>query len=144
VRIHYRGPDVVVTSELFIRCGVPPERFAIRDLHNVCVTREEADSRSAANLVAAVAVLAAAGLIYRFAGPWLALALLLLAALSAACFAVRWHHRPRRRILRAEYRGTVVVLYASADGRVFNQVKRALQRAIENGPAMPWLGAAAA
>jgi hypothetical protein len=36
------------------------------------------------------------------------------------------------------------VLYASADGRVFNQVKRALQRAIENGPALPWLGAAAA
>jgi len=144
VRIHYRGPDVVVTSELFIRCGVPPERFAIRDLHNVCVTREEADSRSAANLVAAVAVLAAAGLIYRFAGPWLALALLLLTALSAVCFAARWHHRPRRRILRAEYRGAVVILYASADGRVFNQVKRALQRAIENGPALPWLGAAAA
>ena len=47
-------------------------------------------------------------------------------------------------MLRAEYQGTSVVLYASADVRVFNQVKRALQRAMENRPPMPWLGAAAA
>jgi NADH:ubiquinone oxidoreductase subunit 6 (subunit J) len=89
-------------------------------------------------------VLASGAIIYRFADPWLALALLMLGALSAACFVVRSQHRPRRLVLRAEYQGAFVVLYASADMRVFNQVKRALQRAIENRPQAPWLGARAA
>jgi hypothetical protein len=143
VRIHYSGRDVVVTSELFVRCE-PWETFAIRDLRNVYVTREEADGSNAAALFAgAGAVLASATLIYSVAGPWVAIALLALAAVGVACFVVWWQHRPHRQVLRAEYQGVLVVLYASADMRVFNQVKRALQRAMENRPPMSWLGVAA-
>lgn len=45
---------------------------------------------------------------------------------------VLWRLRPRTFVLYATYRGTGVALYASTDERVFNQVSRALRRAIED------------
>jgi hypothetical protein len=45
---------------------------------------------------------------------------------------VLWRLRSRTFLLRATYRGTEVTLYASTDERVFNQVSRALRRAIED------------
>jgi hypothetical protein len=143
VRIHYGGPDVVVTSELFVRCE-PWKTFAISDLRNVGVTREEADRSNAATFAGAGAVVAAGALIYSVAGLWLTLALVGLAALPAAFVAVRSTHRPQRLVLRAEYQGVVVELFSSTDARVFNQVKRALLRAMENRPPASWMGAAAA
>jgi hypothetical protein len=90
MRIHYEGPDAVVTSAHFIRRGSPPEVFALRELRDIGVV----DGRRAT--------------------PW---------------------RRPRRHELRADYRGISVTLFASADPRVFNQVRRALLRAVEN---LPW------
>jgi hypothetical protein len=49
--------------------------------------------------------------------------------LLAAAF---WRTPPRRWELRATYRGHEVILYASCDTRVFNQVVRALRRAVED------------
>jgi hypothetical protein len=46
--------------------------------------------------------------------------------------AARTRTRPRRSELQATYRGSRVVLYASSDVRVFNQVTRALRRAVED------------
>lgn len=57
---------------------------------------------------------------------------------------VRWL-RPRTFLLQATYRGTTVTLYASADQRVFNQVARALRRALEDAePPATWDDTAAA
>ncbi|NMO57164.1 hypothetical protein HH310_39075 [Actinoplanes sp. TBRC 11911] len=136
MRIHYSGPDVVVTSELFVRC-VPWETFTIRDLRNVGVTRDDADRSNAATFAGAGAVLAAGALIYSVAGLWLTLAMVGLAALPVALFGVL-RRRPQRLVLRAEYRGVAVELFSSADAQVFNQVKRALLRAMENGLPAPW------
>jgi hypothetical protein len=44
---------------------------------------------------------------------------------------VLWRLRPRTFVLYATYRGTGTALYTSTDERVFNQVSRALRRAIE-------------
>lgn len=45
---------------------------------------------------------------------------------------VLWRLRPRTFVLYATYRGIGVALYSSTDERVFNQVSRALRRAIED------------
>ena len=74
MRIYYRGPDVVVTSELFVvRRGSPPGRFAIRDLRDVGIAPGHPEGlplwgivapAAAAALVAAAAVSAAGGVLY--------------------------------------------------------------------------------
>jgi dienelactone hydrolase len=138
MRIYYRGRDVVVTSELFIRCGSPSGAFAIRDLRNVGVAPDETVGPRAVHLLAAAAVLVAAVVSYGVAGLGVALGVVALGAFAAACAYVGHQHRPRRQELQASCRGTAVVLYASADERVFNQVRRALQRAIEDRPPSSW------
>jgi len=135
MRIYYRGPDVVVTSELFVvRRGSPPGRFAIRDLRDVCIAPGQPEGvrlsavvppAAAAVLVAAVAVSAAGGVL-------VGVAIAVSAAGAGLACAVVHQHRPRRWELRATYRERSVSLYASTDARVFHQVSRALRRAIEN------------
>ncbi len=51
--------------------------------------------------------------------------------------ATRRHRPAYLRQLRATYRGVEVVVYESGDERVFNQVKRALCRALEDSPPAP-------
>jgi hypothetical protein len=52
---------------------------------------------------------------------------------------VLWRLRPQHYLLRATYRGATVTLYTSTDQRVFNQVTRALRRAIEDAhPPAAW------
>ena len=134
MRIYYRGPDVVVTSELFVvRRGSPPGRFAIRDLRDVCIAPGQPEGvrlsvvvpPAAAALVAAAAVSAAGGVL-------VGVAIAISAAGAGMACAVVQQHRPRRWELRATYRERSVSLYASTDARVFHQVSRALRRAIEN------------
>jgi hypothetical protein len=59
--------------------------------------------------------------------------------------AVFWRRRPQRWELRATYQGQDVELYSSLDERVFNQIARALRRAIEDArPPSEWDDLAAA
>lgn len=132
MRIYYRGPEAVVTSEFFIRRGSPPEVFAVRDLRNVCIAPDVADGPGAV-LIPAAAALAAATAVYGVAGWGYAVGLLAVAA-GAIAGTASGRRRPHPSELRADYRGSTVVLYASADTRVFNQVRRGLQRAIEDLP----------
>lgn len=133
MRIYYRGPDAVVTSELFIRRGKSPGTYAICDLRNVCIAPDQYDG-SGAFVLAGAAAVAAVAVVYGFGGPWSILATVPIATAALGCGVVRWRHRPRRHELRADYRGSAVALYVSSDARVFNQVSRALRRAIENMP----------
>ncbi|MET0418324.1 MAG: DUF6232 family protein [Actinoplanes sp.] len=144
MRIYYQGPEAVVTSDFFIRRGSVPNTFAIRDLRGVCIAPETADGFGPVGYTAA-ASLAAAVVVLGLAGPWFAAGFLGLATASVGCVAVRWRQRPRRQELRADYRGETVTLYASCDERVFNQVSRALRRALENlPPPSTWNAPAAA
>ncbi|MFI5894314.1 DUF6232 family protein [Actinoplanes sp. NPDC051513] len=133
MRIYYRAPDVVVTSELFVRHGPSPGRFAIRDLRDVGIAPGEPEGvrPGVVILPAAAAALVAAAAVSGAGGVLVAVAIVVSACAAGVVFAAVSQHRPRRWELRATYRGREVTLYASTDARVFNQVGRALRRAIE-------------
>ncbi|MEU4216780.1 DUF6232 family protein [Actinoplanes sp. NPDC026623] len=146
MRTYYRGPDAVVTGDIFVGNGTPRTAFAIRDLRNVCITRTEADDfrPNAARMAGGLMIIATASWPLWQASPALALALVALGVPATVVGAAFWRLRPQRWELRATYRGTVVKLYTSTDERVFNQVSRALRRAIENvHPPSVWDFAAA-
>ena len=144
-RTYYRGPDAVVTNELFVWRTSPPKLFAIRDLKMVGIVRREVDrSRPSTARAAGPAVLALA--VWPIVDtPLLIVTAIFAVALPAVAAAAFWRLRPRRWELHATYRGAEVLLYASTDARVFNQVARALRRAMEdNNPHAEWNGEEAA
>jgi len=146
MRTYYRGPDAVVTSEIFVGNGAPRTQFAIRELRNVCIARTEAEDfrPSAVRITGGLVIIAMAAWPLWMASPSLALALIALGVPATVVAAAFWRLRPQRWELRATYRGADVELYTSADERVFNQVSRALRRAIENvHPPSVWDFAAA-
>ena len=129
VRTYYRGPDAAVTDELFIWQSGATKAFVVAELHDVGLVRQEASRlrRLVAALLLAVA-----------AGAWVQLELLGkwyvgVGALVAAVAVAGWPSHTRSWMLTADYRGEPeVMLYSSADARVFNQVSRALRRAMED------------
>ncbi|GID92245.1 DUF6232 family protein [Amorphoplanes digitatis] len=128
MRTYYRGPDAAVTEELFIWQSGPVRTFVLVDLRDVGRVEQEA---SRLGRVIAALLLAVAG------GVWVQLALpgrwyAGVGALIAALAILVWPPRTRRWMLRAAYRGDEVTLYSSVDPRVFNQVTRALRRAMED------------
>jgi hypothetical protein len=147
MRIYYRGPDALVTQERFVWRTSSPRIFIVRELHQAVLVRSNVPDRrvNPALLVALVmTVLATAS--WLLVGPVVGAALGFLAVLTAGAALVS---RPRRTTyewqVRATYMGSHVTVYASADQRVFNQVARALRRAIEDGrPARADQGLAAA
>jgi hypothetical protein len=131
-RTYYRGPDAVVTDRLFVWRTTSTQGFVIRELQNVRRVQAEIERPRTytAHVVGGALFLAAASwtlLNYRAA-----YLLVLLAIAIPAVVAATWRTRPRRWEMRATYRGRRVVLYASADSRVFNQVTRALRRSVED------------
>ena len=134
-RIYYRGPDAVVTDELFIWRGTSARSFLVRDLHNVGEVRVAAEPASPATvLTVAAGTVAAVGAGWTLLQPPTAYAIGLLAVTVPLAFTVpSMVRRARGWELHATYRGTDVVLYACADERRFGQVKRALRRSLENG-----------
>ncbi|HET6482142.1 MAG TPA: DUF6232 family protein [Actinoplanes sp.] len=133
-RTYYRGPDAVVTDELFIWGGAPLRSFAVRDLHNVGVVRAGAEpANPTAVLAVAAASVAAVGVGWTLLEPPTAYAIGLIAVLVPLAFTVpSMVRRNRGWELHALYRGSDVLLYACVDERQFGQVKRALRRAIED------------
>ncbi|MEU7905547.1 DUF6232 family protein [Actinoplanes sp. NPDC049118] len=129
MRTYYRGPDAAVTDELFIWQTGPVRSFVLVELRNVDRVQQEA---SRLGRVIAGLLLAVAG------GVWVQLALpgrwfVGAGALVAALTIAGWPSHSRRWMLKAAYRGDDdVTLYSSADPRVFNQVTRALRRAMED------------
>ena len=138
MRIYYRGPDAVVTSTVFAG-RAPAPAYAIRDLRNVQISRMERFEPSAPHAAAGLLLIAAVAWPLWQASPLYALALVALGMPALAAAAVVLRLRPQTFQLRATYRGTAVELYSSADERVFNQVTRALRRAIEDAhPPATW------
>ncbi|GAA3956228.1 DUF6232 family protein [Actinoplanes auranticolor] len=133
MRIYYRGPDAVVTDGHFAWLGDPVRMVLIRDLHNV--RRAHTDARRAnprALQVAFGALIVTAAGWTTLGTPAVYVSAPLCAAIAGLCTAAYWRLRPQRWELLANYRGSDVTLYATSDPRVFNQVTRALRRAVED------------
>ena len=144
-RTYYRGPDAVVTSEFLVWRTSPPKTFVIRDLEHVGIARCAAGSgRPHATHAVAAPVLAVA--VWPIAHSPVQIAVGVVAiALPAVAAVGYWRLRSRLWELHGTYRDAEVILYASTDSRIFNQVARALRRAMEDaGPRTGWDGEAAA
>jgi hypothetical protein len=133
MRIYYRGPDAFLTDEHLTWNG--PERvdFAIRDLREVGRVQSVAAGLSAWTVLVVSTVLAF------FVAGWLVLApattyplSFLVLAVSVATLVVRQRRKVSLWQVQATYHGSRVTIYASSDERVFNQVTRALCRAIQD------------
>jgi hypothetical protein len=132
VRIYYNGPDALVTEEIFVWRSDPLKAFAITDLRDVrLVQRDVGSPRTIVALagVAASAMIVAPGwlFLHQMAGR--------LILLAAAMIAVTLASLRRRSVhqweLRAAYRAREVTIYTTLEIRTFNQVTRALRRAVE-------------
>lgn len=128
-RTYYRGPDAVVTSDVFVWRTAPPKMFVIRDLRNVGISHSGARRRL--HGASAAAGLAGAGWSV-VDTPAVIAAVVLAVATAGVVVAARLRRRPRLWEVHATYRSDDVLIYASADARVFNQVTRALRRAMED------------
>ena len=132
-RTYYRGPDAVVTDKLFVWRTPPSKGFAVQDLRRIGVIRcEVKQMRPYAAIVAGAALVLVAATWTKVHTPAAYAISLLAIGLPALLTIVALRARPHRWELRARYRGVDVVLYASSDARVFNQVARALRRAVED------------
>ncbi len=133
MRIYYRGPDAVVTDGHFAWLGDPVRMVLIRDLRNV--RRAHTDARRGnprALQVAFGALIVTAAGWTTLGTPAVYVSAPLCAAIAGLCTAAYWRVRPQRWELLATYRGSTVTLYSTSDVRVFNQVARALRRAVED------------
>jgi hypothetical protein len=140
MRIYYRGPDAMVTSELFVRGVTTPASYAICDLRQVGISSTAGSGPARTPIVVAVGLTGlAASAIVLFTGALILTVPLLVVTLIAATVAVLWPRRPGRWELQATYQGRAVILYATSDVTTFNQVARALRRALEDDRRPPTL-----
>jgi hypothetical protein len=134
MRTYYSGPDALVNQERFVWRTPSPRSFVIRELHNAVLVRcDVPDRRTNPVLLVALTMTALAVASWMRAGPAVGAAVGFIAVLTAIAAMVV---HPRRTMyewqVRATYLGAHVTVYASVDQRVFNQVARALRRAIED------------
>ncbi|MGX6604310.1 DUF6232 family protein [Micromonosporaceae bacterium Da 78-11] len=129
MRIYYRGPDAVVTSDLFVRRTPSTETYVISDLREVCIARHAGHGRAKALFAITVGLLILT--IATTTGLWFVSLLCGCAALTTLVYALVRQQQPAHWELQALYHGEFVQLYSSSEDRVFNQVARALRRSIE-------------
>lgn len=135
-RIYYRGPDALVSEDRFVwHPTSTPTVFAIPELRNVGLVQAPARVRPYAPAFIVVTLAAAAAGWILLPDP--AIYVLVFLGLAIPGVAMAWRE-PGRWELHAQYRGTAVVLYSSADPRIFNQVSRALRRAMEDRRRTSW------
>jgi len=132
MRTYYDGPDALITETHFVWRTAPLRAFVIVGLRDIrLVQRGMSGSRTLlpAATVAAVALIIAPGwlLVDTMGGRFA----LLGAAGAAVILATRNRRDMHRWELRATYQRREVVVYASLELRTFNQVTRALRRAVE-------------
>jgi hypothetical protein len=143
MRTYYRGHDAVVTSELFVRRATSAKTYVIRDMRDVCIVRQPGNGGSKALSTTLIAALIVGAAVAAWAaGAWPVLLLIGVASPAVVGGTLLGQRNSERWDLQATYRGQPVTLYSSADVRVFNQVTRALRRAIEADRRPPtWEGA---
>jgi hypothetical protein len=132
LRTYYDGPDALVTENHFIWRTDPLRAFIIGDLRDVRLVQRDVGSPRTITALAAVAaaalIVAPGWLFIHTMGGRLVLAAAAAAAVILATLGRRSVHQWE---LRAAYQSREVVLYTTLEIRTFNQVTRALRRAIE-------------
>lgn len=134
MRTYYRGPDAVVTADRFIWRSDTPRIFPLRELRDIRRVEHVPQGRPAD-----VVMVAAAGAVAFAAASWVVLGPVIGAAavvvtVTAAIAAVstrRFRDTRSYRVI-ATVRGARTVIYEAREPRVFNQVTRALNRAVED------------
>jgi hypothetical protein len=135
MRTYYRGPNAFVTADRFVWRLDTPRIFAVRELRDIRRVEHVPQGRRAD-----VVVVAAAGSIAFAAASWLvvgpvigaaAVALSVMAATVAV--STRKFRDTRSYRVVATVRGVRTVIFEARDLTVFNQVTRALRRAVEDG-----------
>jgi len=133
MRTYYRGPDAVVTDGHFIWLVDPVATVPIRHLRHIRLAQCGTQPGHPRGMHVAMGALVVSAAGWTTLGtPAIFVSAPLCATIAAATSLVYWRLRPRRWVLLANYRGAEMTLYASADVRVFNQVARALRRAVED------------
>jgi hypothetical protein len=129
-RIYYPGPGIVVTS---VYIETPEARYPVRDLVIENPSGLFAHPARAAALFAGVVEFALAAVVATVLGSaaWLWVAGAVVALSVAGAVLADNRRNPRWMELTAWHQGRRVVLFASADQRVFGQVQRAVVRARE-------------
>ncbi|MEU4419552.1 DUF6232 family protein [Actinoplanes sp. NPDC024001] len=134
-RTYYDRHDAMVTNDQFVWHTASGQFvFNVQHLRNVGRVQAPPRVRPFAPALAVCTLFAAVIGWTLLADP--AVYVVSFLALAAPAVAVSWRE-PRHWELHAQYRGEAVVLYSSADERVFNQVSRALRRAMEGTPRAP-------
>jgi hypothetical protein len=134
MRHYYRGPDAHVTDEYFVWLTPTPKVFPVRELRNIGLVQDRAPgNRPGVAMAGAAVIVGFAAASWVVLGVVIGVTMTFLAVIAAAVgvFATR-RRNPRQWQVRATHRGVRIILYASADVRVFNQVTRALRRSIED------------
>jgi uncharacterized protein DUF6232 len=131
VRIYYRSSRVLITEHVFTSQQLGRRRFRIRDLAGVHIVQYEPDGDEASRVLG-LSALGAALLVIPVLSPVSAL----VAALTCAVFGIgAIVHVRRRGPVRWELAATCgrqqIALFTSEDQTEFEQVCRALQRALE-------------
>jgi Family of unknown function (DUF6232) len=132
MRTYYRGPEVLITDQVFAVLAPYPAAFRIDELYNVHILRSDLHpSRVFTAHAAGGALVVVAASWPLINSPVMCLAAIVLVAtpsvISGACSRLT----PRTYELRATYRGLDVRLFRSPDLTTFGQVRRGLTRALE-------------
>jgi hypothetical protein len=133
MRVYYRGPDALITESQFIWLAESPRAFAVNELRGAHITRRQvkgAWAPATAAAAAATALVLAPGyaMVHSLTGRLSlvgAAALIVILALIRSRTGSHWE-------LIASYRDRRVTIYQAFDATTFNQVSRALGRALES------------
>jgi hypothetical protein len=133
MRNYYRGPDAHVTDEYFVWLTPAPKVFVVRELRNIGLVQDVPNRRAEAATAVATVLLAFAAASWFVLGVVVGVTIGFLAMVTGiAGLSTKRRRNLRSWQVRATHRGVDVILYASADVRVFNQVTRALRRSVED------------
>jgi Family of unknown function (DUF6232) len=135
MRTYYRGPHAFVTADRFVWRLDTPKIFALSELRDIRrVVHVPQGRRTDAVLVAAAGSMAFAAASWVVVGPVIgavAVGLSIIAAMVAA--STRRFRDTRSYRVVATVQGARTVIFEARDLQVFNQVTRALSRAVDDG-----------
>ncbi|GGQ69805.1 DUF6232 family protein [Couchioplanes azureus] len=133
MRTYYRGPDAVVTEKYFVWRTSPAKVFVIEELRDIELVRGRPGGwGSGEALIAMAAVVTLTSVGWTLGGVVVALPAALVGSVLAGTLAANRRRATRSWYLQAYRNGGRVTLYSAVDARVFNQVTRALRRAVED------------
>ncbi|SNY50053.1 DUF6232 family protein [Paractinoplanes atraurantiacus] len=134
--VYYPGPGIVVTSR---RVDTDQGRFLVRDLTHIYREYQETHLPfKIALFCGGVEVALAVPLAAAYGAVSLLAAGVLAAGGTGIAAAIESRSRPSWMALVAEHQGRTVTLYSTNDHQRFNQVRRAVLRAVEAGETPTW------